>query len=91
MTPGVEAELDRIFAIWRECRQKFGTGGDMLFGKFTVVDAMFAPVVMRFVTYGVKLDSSAKAYTDAIFALPAIQEWVAAACNESESIAHFKM
>ncbi|MDP8933520.1 MAG: glutathione S-transferase, partial [Cyanobacteriota bacterium] len=53
--------------------------------------AMFAPVVMRFVTYEVKLDSEAKAYADAILALPAIQEWVAAACNESESIAHFKM
>jgi len=91
MTDGVQAEIDRIFAIWRECRQKFGTGGDMLFGKFTVVDAMFAPVVMRFVTYEVKLDSEAKAYTDAILSLPAIQEWVAAACSESESFAHFKV
>ena len=59
MTPGVEAEIDRILAIWRECREKFGTGGDMLFGKFTIVDAMFAPVIMRFVTYDVKLNSSA--------------------------------
>lgn len=91
MTPGVEAEIDRILAIWRECRDKFGTGGDMLFGKFTIVDAMFAPVIIRFVTYDVKLNSSAKAYADAILALPAIQEWVAAAYSESESIAHFKM
>jgi glutathione S-transferase len=91
MTPGVEAEIDRIFAIWRECRQKFGTGGNMLFGKFTVVDAMFAPVVMRFVTYEVKLDSEAKAYAGAILALPAIQEWLAAASRESESIAHLKV
>ena len=91
MTPGVKAEIDRIFAIWRECRQKFGIGGDMLFGKFTVVDAMFAPVVMRFVTYGVKLDSSAKAYTDAILGLPAMQEWLAAAYSESESIPHLKI
>ncbi|MEG4282583.1 glutathione S-transferase family protein [Microcoleus sp. A006_D1] len=91
MTDGVQAEIDRIFAIWRECRQKFGTGGNMLFGKFTVVDAMFAPVVMRFVTYGVKLDSEAKDYADAILALPAIQEWIAAACSESESFAHFKV
>ena len=91
MTPGVEAEIDRILAIWRECREKFGTGGDMLFGKFTIVDAMFAPVIMRFVTYDVKLNSSAKAYADAILALSAIQEWVAAAYSESESIAHFKM
>ncbi|MCZ0899265.1 glutathione S-transferase, partial [Microcoleus sp. HI-ES] len=91
MTPGVEAEIDRIFTIWRQCRQKFGTGGNMLFGKFTVVDAMFAPVVMRFVTYGVKLDSVAKAYADAILALPAIQEWLAAACSETESIPQIKI
>ena len=91
MTAGVEAEIDRIFTIWRECRQKFGTGGDMLFGKFTVTDAMFAPVVMRFVTYAVKLDSEAKAYSEALLALPAMQEWLSAACSESESIPHFKV
>ncbi len=91
MTPGVEAEIDRILAIWRECHQKFGTGGDMLFGKFTIADAMFAPVVMRFVTYEVKLDAQAQAYADALLALPAMQEWLAAAYNESESFAHFKL
>ncbi len=91
MTPGVEAEIDRIFSIWRECRQKFGTGGPMLFGQFTVVDAMFAPIVMRFVTYGVKLNTEAKAYADAILAIPAIQEWLAEAYSESENIPHFKI
>ncbi|MBE9185406.1 glutathione S-transferase family protein [Microcoleus sp. LEGE 07076] len=91
MTPGVQAEIDRIFAIWRQCRQKFGTGGDMLFGKFTVVDAMFAPVVMRFVTYEVKLNAELKAYAEAILALPAIQEWLAAAYTETESIPQIKM
>ncbi|TAF57725.1 MAG: glutathione S-transferase [Oscillatoriales cyanobacterium] len=91
MTPGVEAEIDRIFAIWRESRQKFGTGGDMLFGQFTIADAMFAPVVMRFVTYEVKLDAQAQAYADALLALPAMQEWLAAACSESESIPHLKI
>jgi glutathione S-transferase len=91
MTPAVEAEIDRIIAIWHDCRQKFGTGGNMLFGDFTIADAMFAPVVMRFVTYEVKLYSEARVYADAILALPAMQEWVAAAYSESESIAHFKM
>ncbi|MEG3859805.1 glutathione S-transferase family protein [Microcoleus sp. herbarium12] len=91
MTPGVEAEIDRILAIWRECRQKFGTSGDMLFGNFTIADAMFAPVVMRFVTYEVKLDAQAQAYADTLLALPAMQEWLAAAYSESESIAHLKI
>lgn len=90
-TPAVEAEIDRIIAIWRECRQKFATGGPMLFGNFTIADAMFAPVVMRFVTYDVKLNSEATAYAEAILALPAVQEWLACAWSESESIAHLKI
>lgn len=90
-TPAVEAEIDRITAIWRQCHQKFATGGNMLFGNFTIADAMFAPVVMRFITYDVKLDSEATAYVEAILALPAVQEWLASACSESESIAHFKI
>jgi len=88
-TPATEAEIERITAIWRECRQKYGTGGNMLFGNFTVTDAMFAPVVLRFVTYDVKLHSEVRDYADAILALPALQEWVASACSESETIALF--
>ncbi|NJK73973.1 MAG: glutathione S-transferase family protein [Richelia sp. CSU_2_1] len=88
MTPATEAEIDRIIAIWRKCRQKFGKSGNMLFGNFTVADAMFAPVVLRFVTYDVKLYSEARDYADAILALPALQEWVAEAYKESESVLH---
>lgn len=88
MTPATEAEIDLIIGIWRECRQKFGTGGNMLFGNFTVADAMFAPVVLRFLTYDVKLHSEARDYADAILALPALQEWVAEACRETETILH---
>ncbi|MBE9121350.1 glutathione S-transferase family protein [Tychonema sp. LEGE 07199] len=91
MTASVEAEIYRIFTLWHECRQNFGTGGPMLFGKFTIVDAMFAPIVLRFVTYGVKFNAEGKAYADAILAIPAIQEWLAAAYSESENIPHFKI
>lgn len=87
MTPSVQADIDRITGIWRDCRQKFGTGGEMLFGEFTIADAMFAPVVSRFTTYGVQLDPVSKAYAEAIWALPAMQEWVAAAQTEVEVIA----
>ncbi|MCA1992801.1 MAG: glutathione S-transferase family protein, partial [Coleofasciculus sp. S288] len=48
MNPGVQADIDRITTIWRECRNNFGTGGDFLFGQFAIADAMFAPVVSRF-------------------------------------------
>lgn len=86
MNASVQADVDRITAIWRECREKFGEGGDLLFGHFTIADAMFAPVVSRFVTYGVQLDSVAQAYIEAVWALPAMQEWVTSANNEAESI-----
>ena len=86
MNASVQADVDRITAIWRECREKFGDGGDLLFGHFTIADAMFAPVVSRFVTYGVQLDSVAQAYIEAVWALPAMQEWVTSANNEVESI-----
>ncbi|MBW4633672.1 MAG: glutathione S-transferase family protein [Iphinoe sp. HA4291-MV1] len=88
MTPEVQKDIDRITTIWRECRQNFGIGGDMLFGKFTIADAMYAPVVSRFVTYGVQLDTVCNAYAEAVFALPAMQEWLKAASDEQEIIAN---
>lgn len=86
MTPEVQTDINRITAIWQECRQNFGASGDLLFGKFTIADAMFAPVVLRFVTYGVQLDSVAKAYAEAVLSLSAMQEWLAAAEAEPETI-----
>lgn len=91
MAAGVQEDIDRIVAIWQDCRQNFGASGDMLFGHFTIADAMFAPVVCRFMTYGVKLDSVAQAYADAIWQLPSLQEWVAAAQTEPEHIPGFDL
>jgi glutathione S-transferase len=90
-TPGVQADIDRISEIWRTCRQQFGAGGDFLFGQFTLADAMYAPVVSRFVTYGVELDEIAQAYADAVWSLPALQEWMAAAAAESEYLVESKL
>jgi glutathione S-transferase len=59
----------------------------MLFGRFTVADAYYAPVVMRFVTYAVALPPVAQAYVDAVCALPAVQEWMAAARRETAFVA----
>lgn len=89
MNSGVQEDIDRITAIWRYCRTQFGTSGDLLFGKFTIADAMFAPVVLRFITYDVKLEPIAQAYANAIQALPATQKWVAAAQLETETIPDF--
>ena len=72
---GVDDDIERIADIWRDCRDNFGYGGPFLFGAFTNADAMFAPVVTRFVTYGVDLDETCRAYVDAVMALPALEEW----------------
>lgn len=77
----VMVEIERIKTVWNECRHRFGEGGPYLFGRFSVADAMYAPVVTRFTTYGIKLDKVSKTYCDAIWALPAMQEWRAMACQ----------
>jgi glutathione S-transferase len=82
---GVQADIDRVIAIWRECLAKYG--GPYLFGaKPTMADAMYAPVCTRFVTYDVKLDSDCAAYCAAIMALPAMKDWIEAAKTEPEEV-----
>jgi glutathione S-transferase len=80
---GVERDIARIQAIWRECRERHGDDGPFLFGRFTIADAMYAPVVSRFVTYAVELDPPAAAYVAAMQCLPAWAEWAAAAAAEA--------
>lgn len=86
LTPAVEQDIARICAIWRECRARWGREGDFLYGRFTAADAFFAPVAGRFRTYAPPLDEVAQAYVKAIFALPAMQEWLAAAEKEPWSL-----
>jgi glutathione S-transferase len=85
-TPEVQADIDRIAAIWRDARRRYGAGGKYLFGNFTIADAMFAPVVSRFRSFKVALDREAEVYAEAITAWPAYQEWLAAARAEPWSI-----
>lgn len=84
------ADIARVIAIWNDCRETWGAGGDFLFGRFSIADAMYAPVVLRFLTYGVALDGAAKAYAEAVRALPAVQAWVADAAVETERIDVFE-
>ena len=81
--PPVRREVDCAARIWVETRAEFGKGGPYLFGDFSIADAMFAPVVSRFMSYGpVELPPTAAAYRDMIFALPAMKEWGEAAARE---------
>ncbi|HYM47088.1 MAG TPA: glutathione S-transferase family protein [Burkholderiaceae bacterium] len=79
----VAADVARIHAVWNEC---LAHGGPMLFGSFSIADAFYAPVVTRFTTYGVKLPPLLAAYAESVLALPAMQQWIAAAKAETETI-----
>ena len=82
LTPEVETNVRRIEAIWTDCRRRYGADGAFLFGGFGAVDAMYAPVISRFHTYGVEVGATARAYMDVVMALPAWGEWRAAALAE---------
>lgn len=77
------ADIDRILNIWRNCRRRFGTVGPFLFGRFSIADAMFAPVVSRFATYRVEMDALEREYASTVYDLPAMREWLAAAAAET--------
>ncbi len=81
-----EADIQRVLALWRDLRRR--SEGAFLLGGFGIVDAMYAPVALRFRGYGVTLDDSARHFSDALFALPAMREWLAAAEAESERVPH---
>ena len=82
LTPEAAVDVRRIDAIWSECRERFGRGGQFLFGKFGAADAMYGPVVSRFHTYGVDVSATSRAYMEAVMALPAWREWDSAARKE---------
>ena len=82
-------DIDRVIAIWSACHRRYGgdNGGDgWLFGRFSVADAMYAPVVLRFRTYGINLPESAGFYPHRLLQSNAMQEWLAAAETEVEVI-----
>jgi len=82
---GAQADVDRIVTIWRECLNDYG--GPYLFGaQPCMADAMYAPVITRFLTYHVRLDGAGTDYCQTIMALPAMQEWIAAAQAEPEEV-----
>ncbi|MBL8395263.1 MAG: glutathione S-transferase family protein [Candidatus Accumulibacter sp.] len=80
--PGLGADIARIAAIWESCRSRFAARGPFLFGDFSIADAMYAPVVWRFLTYDVGLPPAAQAWSATMLALPAMGEWQAAALAE---------
>jgi glutathione S-transferase len=82
MPDEVAADVQRIDALWSDCRVRFGQGGPFLFGAFGAADAMYAPVVTRLHSYGLEVGEVSRCYMDAVMALPAFVEWRAAALEE---------
>jgi glutathione S-transferase len=79
----VKANVARIDSMWSDCRKRYGQSGPFLFGSFGAADAMYAPVVSRFHTYGIDVSAAVRAYMEAVMALPAWDEWKSAALKET--------
>ncbi|HEY3858364.1 MAG TPA: glutathione S-transferase family protein [Gammaproteobacteria bacterium] len=80
----IQQEIDRVQSLWQDCRSQHGRGGPWLFGRFSIADAMYIPVALRFITYSVPLDTVARSYADTALDHPAVREWTAAAKQETE-------
>ena len=87
--PGVDEDIARIAEIWQECRTTYGARGALLFGDFTIADAFYAPIVSRFLTYGVSPGGTAGEYMDAVWALPAMRDWAEKARAEPWSVERY--
>ena len=91
MPEQAERDVVRVQAIWSSCRREFGEGGEWLFGDFSAPDAMFAPVAIRFIGYGVRCDGIGSAYVDSVMRHPAIRDWVREAQEEPEILEKFEV
>jgi len=87
MNAQVQQEIARIDAIWSNYASLNENGEQWLFGQFSIADCFFAPVVLRFRTYGIPLSDAAQAYADSVIASSGIQRWLEQAAKETEVIA----
>ena len=83
-------DIVRILGLWAEARARFGKGGPFLFGTFSAADIFYAPVVSRFVTYGIGVPGFAQAYMQAVWEHEWLQAWVHAAESEEWTIEQFE-
>ena len=87
ITPSLEADIDRVDEIWNDCRRRFGAAGPWLFGEYSIADAMYAPVVLRFNTYGARVSETARWYMAAALEDATLQSWLAASKTEPWTLA----
>ena len=86
ITDELQSDIDRICEIWRSCRERYSQTGQFLFGDFTIADAMYAPIVLRFQSYGIKVGTLEREYMEMILSLPSLKDWVSEGILEKEII-----
>ncbi|WP_229612915.1 glutathione S-transferase family protein [Vibrio parahaemolyticus] len=84
LSDGALKDIARIDVIWSEQMAKFPDA--FLFGEWSIADAMYAPVALRFETYGIELSQGAKAYQQKVLASQAVQKWLAEASQETDIV-----
>ena len=82
VSDAVREEIDRVLQLWAQARARWGGTGDFLFGEWCAVDMMYAPVVTRFITYGIKVPNFAGAYMKCVLSHPHVAEWIDKAQDE---------
>lgn len=85
-TPEALADAAHIQSLWTDCLQ--ASGGPFLLGEFSAVDAMYAPVVTRFQTYGVPLESALREYSQAVLSARGVADWIKDSASETDFVAH---
>ena len=81
-----EHEIERIQALWRKCRNDYGSNGEWLFGDYSIADAIFSPIALRFSGYSIPLCGIETDYVESVLNHPGIVEWVEAGKLEPEII-----
>ena len=91
LSDAVREEIDRILQLWAQARARFGGTGQFLFGDWNAADMMYAPVVTRFITYGVPVPPFAGAYMKAVLSHPHVAEWIDKAQDEPWVIEEYEV
>jgi glutathione S-transferase len=86
LSPEATREVGRIKDLWRKCRKEYGTNGEWLFGQYSIADAMYAPIALRFAGYSIPLSGIEEAYVKTVLAHPSIIEWIQDGKAEREII-----
>lgn len=91
ISAAARSECERVDQLFAEARKNYAAEGDYLFGRFSMADCMYAPVVMRFTTYGIELSETSQNYMQNLLKNPALMAWIEDAKNESQCLPDFEV